>query len=746
MLPEFPKKFAPVPFEEHLQRLHEEHTRAADAIAREREELAALFRVVGDADAGERGSFTVLRGRRNVLAKKIDVVDSAQKSLLLLATAGTLARAEALLPALAAAKARGVETRVLAPIEAAMLPALARFAEVARVRGRELHEDQSANVAILVADGARAFIAHFVPDDASLASGKDAGVLTDQEAMVAAIRAILDPLWERAPTYEARREEIEAGRLPSFTKTYASSQEAWSAFREALARGGRELRFLDSNPVSLPSADAHDVSAILRERGGKATALLNFDRVASVDAYDDLARATEGIEVRHFTPQLAARYWLLDEREGFFALAARPGESEIVVHTTDPSALRSLRASFDAAWALGTPLPLRRSELDLFPRLQPGDLGIGALFNLLGDAVVVADPDGRIVLWNPAAREIFGYDVREALAMDLQALLADEDRERALGWIEARRREHGPDRLAHARARRKDGAPLDVEIMARPLQGAGERPHLVAVLRDVTARRAAEEADRRSRERILRIYESMGEAFFALDREWRLIYMNPVAQRMRQSGRDAVGLSLWEAFPDLKGTSFDREYHRAMRDNVVVSVEEFYPRMGMWFEAKAYPSEEGLSVYYRDVTQRKRAEETLRETQARLERAFADAPVGVVIVGPELRFLSANRAFCRMVGRSEEEMRALTFEDVTHEDDLPASREAVARLMAGEERAEIEKRYRAADGQVVRARTTLSMVRRDPIEIVAHVQRLGAEVPLRLEDERSQAAWRGTSR
>jgi PAS domain S-box-containing protein len=168
--------------------------------------------------------------------------------------------------------------------------------------------------------------------------------------------------------------------------------------------------------------------------------------------------------------------------------------------------------------------------------------------------------------------------------------------------------------------------------------------------------------------------------------------------------------------------------------------------MGMWFEAKAYPSEEGLSVYYRDVTQRKRAEETLRETQARFERAFADAPVGVVIVGPELRFLSANRAFCRMVGRSEEEMRALTFEDVTHKDDLPASHEAVARLMAGEERAEIEKRYRAADGQVVRARTTLSMVRRDPIEIVAHVQRLGAEVPLRLEDERSQAASRGTSR
>src|SRR5581483_7230907 len=133
VLPEFPKKYAPVPFEEHLQRLFEEHTRAAATIEREREELAALFRVVGDAEVGDRGFFTVLRGRRNVLGRLEEIAEATRRTLLVLATPGSLARADSLVPTLAAARARGVDVRVVAPIEAATLPALARLAPHARV-------------------------------------------------------------------------------------------------------------------------------------------------------------------------------------------------------------------------------------------------------------------------------------------------------------------------------------------------------------------------------------------------------------------------------------------------------------------------------------------------------------------------------------------------------------------------------------------------------------------------------------
>jgi PAS domain S-box-containing protein len=209
----------------------------------------------------------------------------------------------------------------------------------------------------------------------------------------------------------------------------------------------------------------------------------------------------------------------------------------------------------------------------------------------------------------------------------------------------------------------------------------------------------------------------MTEAFFALDREWRLIYMNPVAEKMRTTPEETVlGKVLWDAFPDLQGTRFETEYRRAMRDNVVVQVEEHYPRMGRWFEAKAHPSEEGLSVYYRDITERKRVE-------ARFERAFAEAPVGVVIAGEGGRLLQANHAFCRMLGMTEDELRGRTFEDVTAPEDLNESRAAVGELLhKGATTVHLDKHYLRADGTRVRARTTMSVVQRDPIEVVAHVR------------------------
>ncbi|GEM_PF-3169281 len=725
VLPEFPKKYAPVPFEEHLQRLFEEHTRAAATIEREREELAALFRVVGDAEVGDRGFFTVLRGRRNVLGRLEEIAEATRRTLLVLATPGSLARADSLVPTLAAARARGVDVRVVAPIEAATLPALARLAPHARVRARDLREDHKGDtVAIVVSDAERAFLIHFVPDDGSLEEGKDVGVHTDQDAMVAAILAILDPLWDRATPYETRREEIEAGRLPAFTRVHPSGAEAWRAFQDALQRGGREVRYLDGSPAGAPLPDAEAIAATLEARGGSLRAVLNLPTPSVVSAYEALERAHPGLSIRHLSPQVSARCWLLDDREGFFAIAPMDGRGQIVVHTSEPAALRSMISSFDAAWDLAAPLPLRRQELEIFPRLQPGDLGIGMLFNLLGDAVVVADSHGRVVLWNPAAEETFGYDVQEALGLHLGALVPPEERERSLGWLArrpARSERLDPDRVRHARGLRKDGSIIDLEVMARQIDAPRSGgPYALVVLRDVTARLAAADAERRSRDRILRIYESMQDAFFALDRDWRLIYMNPVAEQMRTAPKERVlGQVLWEAFPDLKGSRFETEYRRAMRDNVAVSVEEHYPRMGRWFEAKAYPGEEGLSVYYRDVTARK-------EGEARFARAFENAPLGVVIVGEGGRFLQANRAFCRMVGLDEAALRERALEDVTAPADLHASRAAVGELVhKGAASAVLEEGYVRPDGSVVRARTTLSLVRRDPLEVVAHVQEMG---------------------
>ncbi len=134
-----------------------------------------------------------------------------------------------------------------------------------------------------------------------------------------------------------------------------------------------------------------------------------------------------------------------------------------------------------------------------------------------------------------------------------------------------------------------------------------------------------ERALARETEATARILDSITDASFTLDREWRVVRVNDQARRLMTKTRDQIlGRNFWEVFPKLAGSTFDREYRRAVAEGVPVSFEVFYAPLDAWLEVRAYPSPDGLSVFYQDVTARKRAEEErerlLAEQRARAER------------------------------------------------------------------------------------------------------------------------------
>jgi PAS domain S-box-containing protein len=131
---------------------------------------------------------------------------------------------------------------------------------------------------------------------------------------------------------------------------------------------------------------------------------------------------------------------------------------------------------------------------------------------------------------------------------------------------------------------------------------------------DITERKRAEEALQEANERITNILESITDAFVAVDRQWRFTYLNERALTTLQRTREELlGKNMWEAFPEAVGLPAYREYHRAMRSGTPVHFEEFNPWQGIWVEINAYPSEGGLAVYFRDITERKRAQEAFAE-------------------------------------------------------------------------------------------------------------------------------------
>jgi diguanylate cyclase (GGDEF)-like protein/PAS domain S-box-containing protein len=138
------------------------------------------------------------------------------------------------------------------------------------------------------------------------------------------------------------------------------------------------------------------------------------------------------------------------------------------------------------------------------------------------------------------------------------------------------------------------------------------------------------------------------------------------------------------------------------------------------------PHVKGVVVQTRDITERKRTEEALREAEEKFRRSFEDAAIGMALVGTDGRFLRTNRSLCEILGYRGEELLEKSFQDITHPDDLDADLDQVRRMLVGEIGTyQMEKRYFHKEGQVVWVLLSVSMVHDeegDPLYFVSQIQ------------------------
>ncbi|MEQ8540403.1 MAG: adenylate/guanylate cyclase domain-containing protein [Coleofasciculus sp. D1-CHI-01] len=146
------------------------------------------------------------------------------------------------------------------------------------------------------------------------------------------------------------------------------------------------------------------------------------------------------------------------------------------------------------------------------------------------------------------------------------------------------------------------------------------RLNITRLNRQIARRREVEAKQRVSDQQVVELLESMTDGFFALDRQWRFTYINQVgAQILQRQPEELLRQNFWDAFPDAVGSKFDRQYHKAMDQQTPVTFEAFYPPIRCWFEVRAFPSYEGLSVFFHDITQRKQTDAALKREKQKVE-------------------------------------------------------------------------------------------------------------------------------
>jgi PAS domain S-box-containing protein len=244
---------------------------------------------------------------------------------------------------------------------------------------------------------------------------------------------------------------------------------------------------------------------------------------------------------------------------------------------------------------------------------------------------------GRLV-WDDRLIDLFGYDKTtfDQSIEGFNARLHTDDLPRVAKMLDDARESGGTFEMEY-RIVLPDGATRWVAARGRALvDQQGRTTRLLGAAYDNTV---SKEGDAR----VARVLETMPAAFYSLDHDWRFTYINGEAERLLGRTRnELLGQTLWDLFPAATGSGFERSYKQAVDTGRPVTFEEYYPApLDRWYELRAWPSPDGLSVYFLDITQR-------RALQLQAERAAARSALLANVTTELNGTLDAEEAVARL--------------------------------------------------------------------------------------------------
>lgn len=285
---------------------------------------------------------------------------------------------------------------------------------------------------------------------------------------------------------------------------------------------------------------------------------------------------------------------------------------------------------------------------------------VNDIISAAATGIAVSDLNGKYLLSNPYYRNLFGYCAPELSSTNLADIVLPED----FPLVQSKLKSLYKNEISHfsveCRCFNKRREVIWVRAQVSMLRDANQTPlAFVGVVDDITDSIVAREKNKELINRLQTTLESITDAFFSLDTNWCFTYINAEAERLLERKRDdLLGKNIWDEFPYAIGTCFEHNYRKAATEGHKVVFEEYYAPLKAWFGVNAYPSTEGVSVYFHAITEKCKKEDQLRLMEACVAR-MNDLIViteAEPIDEPGPKILYVNDAFVARTGYSREEV------------------------------------------------------------------------------------------
>jgi PAS domain S-box-containing protein len=362
----------------------------------------------------------------------------------------------------------------------------------------------------------------------------------------------------------------------------------------------------------------------------------------------------------------------------------------------------------------------------------------------------------RLTYISPSVTRLLGYSVEESMTKEMQEVFAPASFDTAMKAfaeeMASEQKEHSNRRRSkrlELQLRHKNGSLVDVEVNFSLIRGVdGQKGEILAVARDVTERKRMEEAAKESQERYKELASSITDVFFAMDEHLRYTYWNKASEALTGiRAEDAIGKSLEEIFPGRPWRRrAERMYRKVLKTQQLQTFVNDYDINGRRYilEINAYPARGGVSVFVRDISERKRAEEAQREAEEEARALLEEAPVSIVHTDLEGDIIYVNKRFEAESDYSRREVIGKNaFQlDWFPPDTLSFLTERMAARLAGSPAKHWETQFKCKDGRWIWIELEGKILRRHGVpvgfEIIATniTERKQAEAALRQSEER----------